>query len=222
MDYETKIYLDKLIEAVDNPDWWAIILTIINIAAFIFVAITQIRLQKQQTKLQELQIKLQDYDTNRSLCHLISSIHTFAMEFSMRIYSQIVMVGKLEEWSWVNLQREISTLKNELENKKIDIELKFPNEFRYCHKYEMLLVLTNAAIDNIVKIETQGFLNYPTEIKAQTMLDNVGKTDLIPLIGSYITEEDERTSLMDTLRCIETLGNIICEFDLLDKIKAKI
>ena len=30
MDYETKILLNKLVEAVDSPDWWAIGITIVN------------------------------------------------------------------------------------------------------------------------------------------------------------------------------------------------
>ena len=75
MDYETQIQLNKLVEGIDgvsgqlerlaenasSPDWWIIILTLINIGAFIFVACTQIKQQKQQIKLQEQQAKAQEY-----------------------------------------------------------------------------------------------------------------------------------------------------------------
>ena len=84
MDYETKLYLDKVIETIeklDSPDWWIIILTIVNIGAFVFVAITQIKLQKQQTKLQEQQTKAQEYEVYRNLYRIVkranSSIDSF-------------------------------------------------------------------------------------------------------------------------------------------------
>lgn len=40
MDYETKIYLDKLIEAVEelnSPDWWAIGITVVNALIMIWL-----------------------------------------------------------------------------------------------------------------------------------------------------------------------------------------
>lgn len=40
--------IEKLVEVIDNPDRWMIVLTIINIVAFVVVAYTQIKQQKQQ------------------------------------------------------------------------------------------------------------------------------------------------------------------------------
>lgn len=57
MDYETKFILERLIQAVDSPDGWTIALTSINTIAIIVIAIIQIRIQKQQTKLQKWQVK---------------------------------------------------------------------------------------------------------------------------------------------------------------------
>ena len=57
MDYETKIYLEKLIEAIDSPDWWSVIVTFI--AAVVAATITYV-LGKRQNQLQEQQIKLQE------------------------------------------------------------------------------------------------------------------------------------------------------------------
>ena len=70
MDNETKQIFEQLIEAINNnrvdssqlveaveklngPDWGMIILTTINIVAFILVAYAQLKQQKYQTKLQE-------------------------------------------------------------------------------------------------------------------------------------------------------------------------
>lgn len=75
MNYETKIYLDKLIEAVgelNTPDWWTIILTIINIVAFIFVAYTQIKLQEQQNMQQKYSLYNRLYKLIKTMDFLIA------------------------------------------------------------------------------------------------------------------------------------------------------
>lgn len=74
MDYETKIYLDKLIEAVNSPDWWTILLTAINTIAVIVIAVAQIRLQKRQAKAQE-------YDLYRRLFSQV-----YELDFLIRLY----------------------------------------------------------------------------------------------------------------------------------------
>ena len=69
MDYEIRLLLNKLVVAIDelnSPDWWIIVLTTINIVAFILVAITQIRQQKQQTRLQAHQTKAEEYEIYRN------------------------------------------------------------------------------------------------------------------------------------------------------------
>lgn len=64
MDYETKIYLEKLIEAVNSPDWWSVGATIFAaIAAAVITWVLgwrQSKLQKQQLKIQERQNELQE------------------------------------------------------------------------------------------------------------------------------------------------------------------
>ena len=69
MDYETKILLNRLIEAVeklDSPDWWTIALSILGIAlssllSFLVYKLTR-KIGKQQTDLQKANIKLILYD----------------------------------------------------------------------------------------------------------------------------------------------------------------
>ncbi|MBE6300194.1 MAG: hypothetical protein E7083_07715 [Bacteroidales bacterium] len=96
MDYETKIYLEKLIEAIDSPDWWSVIVTFI--AAIVAAIITyvlgkrqnklqeqQIKLQEQQNQLQEQQIKAQEYAIYRQMYIKIDNIDTFAQTFLQKI-----------------------------------------------------------------------------------------------------------------------------------------
>lgn len=81
MDYETKIYLEKLIEAVDklnSPDWWTISLTIINTIAVIIIACVQIRIQIKQNKLAR-------YNENIELYNNVKKIHWYIQYIFMDI-----------------------------------------------------------------------------------------------------------------------------------------
>ncbi len=81
MDYETKIYLDKLIEAVDklnSPDWWTISLTIINTIAVIIIACVQIRIQIKQNKLAR-------YNENIELYNNVKKIHWYIQYIFMDV-----------------------------------------------------------------------------------------------------------------------------------------
>lgn len=120
MDYETKIYLNNLIEAVeklDSPDWWMIVLTVINIVAFVVVAWTQIKIQKHQTKLQEQQNKAQEYEFFRSLYKVVNRVH-FIDKFLIRniidyfIY-EIPITPQYNKWR--NTFDELTLLSNKFD-----------------------------------------------------------------------------------------------------------
>lgn len=73
MDYETKLLLNKLVEAVEelnSPDWWTIGITVVN-------ALIMIWLGWKQYKLQEQQNKLARYDENIALYNNIKRIHWY-------------------------------------------------------------------------------------------------------------------------------------------------
>ena len=74
MDYETKIYFDKLIEAVDkldSPDWWTICITsaitIVNATIMVWLGVNQYKLQRQQAKAEEYNRYLSLYIPIQSL-----------------------------------------------------------------------------------------------------------------------------------------------------------
>lgn len=86
--------MNSFCEFITNPDWWIIVLTIINIGAFIFVAYTQIKLQKKQTKLQQNDLRIQlhkdffaiyealehDVEYILGMGNIFLSQHTFPMD----------------------------------------------------------------------------------------------------------------------------------------------
>lgn len=119
MDYETKIYLDKLIEAVNSPDWWTILLTAINTIAVIVIAVAQIRLQKRQAKAQEYDLyrrlfsQVYELDFfNKTILHRIVAILTSNEDKKLRL--------KLIEDIW----KESEILSDKFNECTIDMELK--------------------------------------------------------------------------------------------------
>lgn len=127
MDYETKILLNRLIEAIDSLDWWTIALTIINTIAVIGIACMQIRIQRQQTKLQQLQLKQQDYASNKELLILIKKIDKLITDFIYVLFNTTYSKSYGTE-DLSNLLERINELDVKLLNTTIDFELRFPNE----------------------------------------------------------------------------------------------
>lgn len=122
MDYETKIYLDKLIEAVEelnSPDWWTILLTAINTIAVIVIAVAQIRLQKRQAKAQE-------YDLYRRLFSQVYELDFFNKTILLKIVAILTsnedkkLRLKLIEDIW----KESEILSDKFNECTIDMELK--------------------------------------------------------------------------------------------------
>lgn len=156
MDYETKIYLDKLVEAIekpDGPDWWIVVLTIINIGAFVLVAWTQIKIQKHQTKLQEQQTKSQEYEVYRNLYRIVkianSSIDSFLDDLWTALWDDTY---KFDPDYYKKRRQEILSLNEEFEINAIDFKLKFSKELFDTNRYQEVLKLM---VDVYQTIDTQ-------------------------------------------------------------------
>ena len=144
MDYETKIYLDKLIEAVDSPDWWMIVLTIINVGAFIIVAYTQYKQQKYQIRLQEQQTRSQDYALYQQLYTCIKDINKLIDTY---LYELLMCYGPFrdkKEEPFADKIELVSTYIRELDERWNDFELKFPLQMSTITMYmEVLIEMQN-------------------------------------------------------------------------------
>ena len=226
MDYETKIYLDKLIEAVEelnSPDWWTIGITIVNAIIMAWLACRQYKLQHQQTKLQEQQTKSQEYDLYRGLYRLFWKIHNIADSLVFKIYTNIA-IGGVSIYTWAKLREEIELLQNELDEKSIDIQLKFPDDIYRCAQYKFLLSLISGTINRIEKLDKAKLIN-AFEIKDINMtLHNINKTENehINLIKTAITDCDEKSDFISSLISVPILRKEVCDSAFLDKIQAKI
>ena len=135
MDYETKIYLDKLIEAVDklnSPDWWTIGITVVNAIIMIWLGWRQYKLQQQQTK-------QQDYEPNKELLVIIKGIdnqiehHLYTLFYMLIGGVKSSIISRFSE-----LKTELDALVKQLKDHKIDFELRFPAEKTLISDYIMI------------------------------------------------------------------------------------
>lgn len=177
MDYETQTLLQELIKAVKNldghveainsPDWWMIVLTIINIVAFGFVARTQIFLQKQQTKLQERQAKQQEYEVYRSLYVLVEKINFQANVILNRLYEYFSypIHDLLPDRYLRHLLGEINTLDTELQDKLADFELKFEHNMQDAEWYRSMIADMRLLIQLIERLEDRKQMEYIEDTK---------------------------------------------------------
>lgn len=181
MDYETKIYLEKLIGAVDSPDWWSIGITAVN--ALIVVALTiwqlclnkkqtqiqerqnelqeqQTKLQEQQNKLQEQQIRQQEYDTYRRLYSVIYSIDELSLNLLNIIdrYLSNPLVRASDKKILFHTKEKAMQLVKDLDNNAIDFDLKFSNGRDILDKYKKALVDITSILQYFISLEIDGHI----------------------------------------------------------------
>ena len=170
MDYETKQIFEQLIDAINNnyidskqlfdainklddPDWGTIILTIINIGAFIWVAVTQIKLQR-------LQVRQQEYDIYRRLYSVIYAIDELSLNTLNIIdrYLSIPLVRASDKKILFHTQEKAMQLVKDLDNNAIDFDLKFSNGRDILDKYKKALVDITSILQYFISLEIDGHI----------------------------------------------------------------
>lgn len=145
MDYETKLILQDLIEAIekpDGPDWWMIVLTVINIVAFVFVAWTQIKIQKHQTKLQEQQTKAQEYAVYKQLYSMIYEADFLINNFLFSLFAAVIDRPNIDliKNSIAEDYKRYHNAERQLMQHIVDFKLKMPNGEQYMREYQSVLI----------------------------------------------------------------------------------
>lgn len=178
MDYETKIYLEKLIGAVDSPDWWSISITAVN--ALIVVGLTiwqlclnrkqtkiqerqndlqqqQLKLQEQQNNLQEHQIRVQEYDIYRKMFSVVKKSDEITNNLLNIIYNYFScpLIKQLDKNVLNAINNDVNKLKNRLKECSTDFELKFSKKYVTLN-YEELLNSTNEILQLFINMDESG------------------------------------------------------------------
>ena len=141
MDYESKILLNRLIEAIDSPDGLTIALTIINTIAVVVIAGIQIWMQWQQTKLQKRQTEAQEYELYRKLACIIKEVHFESKYVLPDIQWYLIIQPPIVAGDnhWRMKVKKYNDLYQQLENCGVDIELKFSKNLIDIEAYKKVL-----------------------------------------------------------------------------------
>lgn len=205
MDYEIKQIFEQLIDAINNnyidskqlfdainklddPDWGTIILTIINIGAFIWVAVTQIKLQR-------LQVRQQEYDIYRRLYSVIYAIDELSLNTLNIIdrYLSIPLVRASDKKILFHTQEKAMQLVKDLDNNAIDFDLKFSNGRDILDKYKKALVDITSILQYFISLEIDG---------------HIALTEDSSLIYKLTSQEDEDVIINSIKNRIKTISLI--------------
>lgn len=221
MDNETQIMLEKLVDAVNklnHPDLWIIILTAINIIAFILVACTQIYLQKQQHQLQKKQTSIQYYDKCKRLYQLIGDIHRSANFLIFQIcgyLNDLSFNGAILDY-FEHQKTNILSLCDQIDENATDIDLILPKEYVNRLDYAHLLQSMYFLVDSMRSYEQVGNLKQRGSIKySADFLDNAAMIEYILL---YVKEED-KSNFKKMLTHIAEETKRVCKKETMQKIR---
>lgn len=170
MDYESKILFNRLIEAIDSPDGLTIALTIINTIAVVVIAGVQIWMQWQQTKLQKRQTEAQEYELYRKLACIIKETH-FESKFVLSdIQWYLINQTPIQPGDnhWRMKVKKYNDLYQQLENCRVDIELKFSKSLIDIEAYNKVLttmiyfssLFEKILLNNKVKKSNMGMMTF--------------------------------------------------------------
>ena len=132
MTDESKILFEQLIEAINSPDWWTIGITVVNALIMIWLGWRQYKLQQQQTK-------QQDYEPNKELLVIIKGIdnqiehHLYTLFYMLIDGVKSSIISRFSE-----LKTELDALVKQVNDHKIDFELRFPAEKTLISDYIMI------------------------------------------------------------------------------------
>ncbi len=158
MDYETKIYLEKLIEAIDSPDWWAIgislVVAIINLSIMFWLGWRQYQIQRQQTYLQEQQAQKQEFEIYSQLYKIVKKTDVEIDYYLNEITDSLgVIPWKRADNGFLKLKLDyIEQLYKELEQNAINFEIKFSKEFFDLKGYMDILRLMIYNLKSLVNL----------------------------------------------------------------------
>lgn len=124
---ENEILINRLINAIESPDWWIIGITLVNAIFMAWLGWRQYKLQKQQIYQQEYNIYSRLYPIVEEMDRIINCylLYSYCTKESHDFY-----INKIEE---------ISKCVDDLEDNRIDFELKFSQNKEAIFAYKSIM-----------------------------------------------------------------------------------
>lgn len=174
----------------------------------------------KQYKLQQKQVKLEEYDLYRQMYNCINAIHINTTGFTLLVYWGFAEINS-EHWN--ERKKEIALWMRSIDDLSVDFQLKFPEEIDLQYKYKVLISLMSMVITQAETISKEGLLKEHSN-NANNTLNDIKKTEneLLPMIASRIVDGQKKTEFINTINNFLLLRKIIFESNILDKIKSRI
>ena len=122
--------MNKIVEAINSPDWWTIGITAVNAVIMVWLGWKQYKLQKQQTILQKRQTEAQVFDTYKNLYSIIEEANFQIDNFLANLWkAEWKPTYQFDANFLKDRIEEMSILCEKLRQSKTEYELKFSKDF---------------------------------------------------------------------------------------------
>lgn len=216
MDYESKILLNNLIDAVNGTDWWVVGITFVNAAIMVWLGWNQYKLQKRQTEAQE-------YDIYRKLYTLLSNANREIDGFLFNLWDALYEpTYKIDKDFLQRKQTVIDNLRKDLSKSYIDYELKFSKDTFNKDGYLQILSFMSRIIRYIISSVEKNEMLLMRGV--QSLEYENGKEDeaYASAIARQVTQPYWHTVLMQNFESfIRQKKAVRCDNAVLDKIRKK-
>ena len=217
--------LTKLWKIISNPDWWIVLLTVINTTAVVFIAIVQIRIQKQQTKLQEQQNKQQEYEIYKQMFISIQRMNDIIDGFLYVLYITILKSDSVED-----IKDELDDIRGRilktdqlLSQDLVDFELKLEQGEIIVKEYRGMVrqIVSLIAYIRSIAHKDNGIKKEYTEIDNEYTPENMNDILLRSAIVARISEDKDAKRLDRFINRFVENKDILFEKDYVAMIKNK-
>lgn len=135
MEPEIQILLNELINNTNKPDWWTIVITLVNATIMIWLGVNQYKLQKRQTHAQEYQIYKNIYslisNTNYEMQTLLPTITNICHATYLHLNKDLL----------THRLNHINNLIYTLDRDYLDFKLKISNQLFNVDEYRQILFM---------------------------------------------------------------------------------
>ncbi|MBS6459252.1 MAG: hypothetical protein KH375_03745 [Alistipes sp.] len=121
MDYESKILLNNLADAVCNPDWWIVATSFLGIIASLAISIllykTTRKIGEQQNRIQREQLLISNFNLYRDIHRDLYNLKIYSNVVLPRIYDYLASNANLIE------KKNLEKLETDFENMTCKVEI---------------------------------------------------------------------------------------------------
>ena len=216
MEIDIQLMLSELIEAINRPDWWSIVITFVNFVIMAWLGWNQYRLQKRQTEAQEFEIY-------RRLYLLVSNANHEIDEFVNNLYLATWQPHiQMNKEYLPRKQRYIEQLKKDLSENYWDYKLKFSQDLFNVDGYQRILSQMYYMLQQFNESMAKGEIDIAHGCQQFTCERGKEEETCVFIIASRFKTMDLKDMIMGGLmNFAEQKNKLRCGDDILNIIKEK-